>query len=72
MKQHIEHVESGQFSLSSYLGNVIQNELIVSISGKMLGTVVTEIKQSNSPVHIIQSFRTVLLMLATKSRCQSP
>ncbi|XP_034058872.1 zinc finger MYM-type protein 1-like [Gymnodraco acuticeps] len=46
MKQHIERVESGQFSHSSYLGNLIQNELIASISGKMLDTMVTEIKQS--------------------------
>ena len=46
MKQHIERVESGQFSHSSYLGNLIQNELIASISGKMLDTKVTEIKQS--------------------------
>lgn len=46
MKQHIECVESGQFSHSSYLGNVIQNELIAAISGKMLDTMVTEIKQS--------------------------
>lgn len=46
MKQHIERVESGQFSHSSYLGNVIQNELIAAISGKMLDTMVTEIKQS--------------------------
>ncbi|XP_076062382.1 uncharacterized protein LOC143037723 [Oratosquilla oratoria] len=45
-KQHIEHVESGQFSHSSYLENIIQNELIASISGKILDTVVTEIKQS--------------------------
>lgn len=44
MKQH--SVESGQFSHSSYLGNIIQNELIASISGKMLDTMVTEIKQS--------------------------
>lgn len=46
MKQHIDRVESGQFSHSSYLGNVIQNELITSLSGKMLDTMVTEIKQS--------------------------
>lgn len=39
-------VESGQFSHSSYLGNIIQNEFIASISGKMLETMVTEIKQS--------------------------
>ncbi|XP_064081884.1 zinc finger MYM-type protein 1-like [Macrobrachium nipponense] len=45
MKQHIERVESGQFSHSSYLGNVIQNKLIASISGKIMDTVVTEIKQ---------------------------
>ncbi|XP_076037808.1 uncharacterized protein LOC143023173 [Oratosquilla oratoria] len=32
MKQHIERVESGQFSHSSYLGNIIQNELIASIT----------------------------------------
>jgi len=38
MNQHIERVESGQFSHSSYLGNVIQNELVSSISGKMLDT----------------------------------
>lgn len=46
MKQHIERVESGQFMHSSYLGNIIQNELIDSISGKILETLVTEIKQS--------------------------
>ncbi|XP_064096853.1 zinc finger MYM-type protein 1-like [Macrobrachium nipponense] len=46
MKHHTECVESGQFSHSSYLGNIIQNELIASISGKIMDTVVTEIKQS--------------------------
>ncbi|XP_066947131.1 zinc finger MYM-type protein 1-like [Macrobrachium rosenbergii] len=46
MKQHIERVESGQFSHSSYLGNIIQNELVASISGKLMDTVATEIKQS--------------------------
>lgn len=46
MKQHIEDVESGQVSHSSYVGNIIQNELIASISGKILDTLVTEIKQS--------------------------
>lgn len=39
-------VESGQFSHSSYLGNIIQNEFFASISGKMLETMVTDIKQS--------------------------
>ncbi|XP_076041829.1 uncharacterized protein LOC143025712 [Oratosquilla oratoria] len=38
MKQHIERVESGQFSHSSYLGNIIQNELIASISTKIMDT----------------------------------
>ncbi|XP_066958858.1 uncharacterized protein [Macrobrachium rosenbergii] len=46
MKQHTERVESGQFSHSSYLGNIIQNERIASISGKIMDTVMTEIKQS--------------------------
>ena len=46
MKQHNEHVGSDQFSHSSYLGNIIQNGLIASISGKIMDTVVTEIKQS--------------------------
>lgn len=46
MKQHVDRVESGQFGHSTYLGNVIQNELIASISGKMLNTMVSEIKQS--------------------------
>lgn len=45
MKQHIEHLESGQFSHSSYLGNIIQNEVIAPNSWK-IGTVVTGIKQS--------------------------
>lgn len=39
-------MESGQFNHSSVLGNVIQNELISSISGTCLDKVVTEIKQS--------------------------
>ncbi|XP_076047436.1 uncharacterized protein LOC143028971 [Oratosquilla oratoria] len=36
MKQPIERVESGQYSHSSHLGNIIQNEIIASISGKIL------------------------------------
>ena len=46
MKQHIERVENGLFSHSSYLGNIIQNELIASISTKIMDTMVTEVKQS--------------------------
>ncbi len=36
MKQHVDRVESGASSHSHYLGKRIQNELIYSISAKIL------------------------------------
>ena len=46
MKQHISWVESGVASHFHYLGKNMQNELIYSISSKILETIVKEIKKS--------------------------
>ena len=47
MKQHVSRVKSGAGSHFHYLGKNIQNELIDSISSKILKTIVKEIKTSN-------------------------
>lgn len=46
MKQHVGRVESGAGSHTRYLGKRIQNELIDSISTKILEKIVEEIKPS--------------------------
>ncbi|KAL1277056.1 hypothetical protein QQF64_023729 [Cirrhinus molitorella] len=46
MKQHVGKVESGAGSHTHYLGKIIQNELIDSISTKILEKIVEEIKTS--------------------------
>lgn len=44
IKQHVGRVESGAGSHTHYMGKIIQNELIDSISSKILDTIVEEIK----------------------------
>ncbi|XP_036004551.1 zinc finger MYM-type protein 1 [Fundulus heteroclitus] len=44
MKQHVSRVESGAGRHGHYLGKTIQNELIDSISSKIIQHIVTEIK----------------------------
>lgn len=46
MKQHVSRVETGAGSHFHYLGKNIQNELIDSISSKILEAIVKEIKTS--------------------------
>ncbi|KAI2646976.1 Zinc finger MYM-type protein 1 [Labeo rohita] len=46
MKQHVSRVESGAGSHVHYLGKTIENELIDSISSKIIEHIVTEIKIS--------------------------
>ena len=46
MKQHVSRVESGAGSNVHYLGKTIQNDLIDSISSKIIEHIVTEIKIS--------------------------
>lgn len=46
MKQHVSRVESGTVSHVHYLGKTIQNELIDSISSKIIESIVKEIKTS--------------------------
>lgn len=45
LKEHVRRITAGE-KHTTYLGKSIQNELIASISGKILSTMVTEIKQS--------------------------
>ncbi|KAF7655967.1 hypothetical protein LDENG_00047980 [Lucifuga dentata] len=46
MKQHVECAESGISTHATYLGKTIQNELIESISGRVMEHMVREIKES--------------------------
>uniref|UniRef100_A0A3Q1EGE4 TTF-type domain-containing protein n=1 Tax=Acanthochromis polyacanthus TaxID=80966 RepID=A0A3Q1EGE4_9TELE len=46
MRQHVNQIESGMYSNSTYLGKTIQNEFIGCISDKIMETMVAEIKQS--------------------------
>ncbi|XP_041852965.1 zinc finger MYM-type protein 1-like [Melanotaenia boesemani] len=46
MRQHVNQIESGTYSYSTYLGKTIQNEVITCISDKIMETMVAEIKQS--------------------------
>lgn len=46
MKQHVSRLESGAGSHVHYLGKTIQNELIDSISSKIIEHIVTKIKIS--------------------------
>nr|XP_054594826.1 zinc finger MYM-type protein 1-like isoform X2 [Nothobranchius furzeri]XP_054594921.1 zinc finger MYM-type protein 1-like isoform X2 [Nothobranchius furzeri]XP_054595126.1 zinc finger MYM-type protein 1-like isoform X2 [Nothobranchius furzeri] len=46
MKEHINRIQRGTSSHTSYLGHQIQNELIELLSNKIISTIVSEIKQA--------------------------